>query len=69
MQTIDEVKKHCRAVGEGIVYADWSNNFSIRSDMSNSLQDLLIDEGYPPEWNDEVFEKVLDQVENYKKYE
>ena len=62
-------KKIKKLIDEGTVYADWSNNFSIRSDMSNSLQDLLIDEGYPPEWNDEVFEKVLDQVENYKKYE
>ena len=51
------------------VYADWLNNDNIKSDLSNSLQDLLIDEGYPPEWNDEVFDKVLDQVENYKKYE
>ncbi|MCI7540432.1 MAG: DUF3387 domain-containing protein [Veillonellaceae bacterium] len=24
---------------------------------------------YPPEWNDEVFHKVLEQAENYKRHQ
>ena len=28
---------------------------------------LIFKEGYPPEWDEEVFKKVLIQVENYKK--
>ena len=30
---------------------------------------LLYKEGYPPQWDEEVFQKVLEQVENYKKHE
>ena len=29
---------------------------------------LLYQNGYPPEWDEEVFEKVMEQAENYKKY-
>lgn len=29
---------------------------------------LLYKNGYPPEWNDEVFDKVMEQAENFKKY-
>ena len=24
--------------------------------------------GYPPEWDEEVFEKVMEQAENFKKF-
>ena len=27
---------------------------------------LLYNNGYPPEWNEEVFEKVLAQAENFR---
>ena len=30
---------------------------------------LLYKNGYPPEWDEEVFEKVMEQAENFKKYE
>lgn len=29
---------------------------------------LLYRDGYPPEWDEEVFEKVMEQAENFKKY-
>lgn len=29
---------------------------------------LLYKNGYPPEWNEEVFDKVMEQAENLKKY-
>jgi type I restriction enzyme R subunit len=29
---------------------------------------LLYKNGYPPEWDEEVFEQVLEQTENFKKY-
>ena len=35
--------------------------------MASQLTVLIYKEGYPPEWDEEVFKKVLDQVENYKK--
>ncbi len=27
---------------------------------------LLYNNGYPPEWDEEVFEKVMEQAENFK---
>lgn len=50
------------------VYADWLNNRNIRDDLNIGLTELLYEEGYPPEWDEEVFEKVMSQVENFKKY-
>ena len=29
---------------------------------------LLYDNGYPPDWSETVFEKVMEQAENFKKY-
>ena len=31
--------------------------------------DEIIDNDNPPEWNDEIFEQVMAQAENYKKYQ
>jgi len=28
---------------------------------------LLYNHGYPPEWDEEIFEKVMEQAENFKK--
>ncbi|MBU7006683.1 type I restriction enzyme endonuclease domain-containing protein [Phosphitispora fastidiosa] len=36
---------------------------------AKDLTVLLYKNGYPPEWDEEVFEKVLEQAENFKKYE
>ena len=30
---------------------------------------LLYKNGFPPKWDEEVFQKVLDQAENFKSYE
>jgi type I restriction enzyme R subunit len=51
------------------MYADWLNNSKIRSRLSSDLTDLIYREDYPPEWDEEVFEKVLGQVENFKTHE
>ena len=47
--------------------------FSSLSKIKNAfyqmeLVKLLYHNGYPPKWSDEVFEKVLQQAENFKKY-
>lgn len=60
-------KKIKLLVDDSSIYADWINNGNIRSGLSSSLLVLLYENGYPPEWNDEIFERVLEQVENYKK--
>ena len=49
-------------------FADWLTNKNVRAELNQDLFFLLIENGYPPEWNDEVFDQVLDQVENYKTY-
>lgn len=48
-------------------------NLSFKSDIKNQLNEdltvLLYENGYPPEWDEEVFNKVLEQAENFKKYQ
>ena len=48
------------------VYADWLNNFRVRNKLASDLTFLLYENGYPPDWSDDIFAKVLEQVENYK---
>lgn len=51
------------------IYADWLDNDNLKDQLSSDLVVLLYHNGYPPEWNDEVFARVLDQVENFKRNE
>lgn len=60
-------KKIKMLVDDTAVYADWLNNDNLRGDLASELTVLIYQEGYPPEWDEEVFEKVLKQVENYKR--
>ena len=36
---------------------------------SADLTTLLYTEGCPPDWDDEVFHRVLEQMENYKRHQ
>lgn len=49
-------------------FADWSTRDDIKSQLNMSLTVLLYENGYPPEWDEEVFNKVMEQAENFKKY-
>lgn len=49
-------------------FADWSTRNDIKNQLNRDLTVLLYKNGYPPEWDEEVFEKVLEQAENFKKY-
>ncbi len=60
-----EIKK---LVDDKAQYADWSTRDDIKSQLNMDLIVLLYENGYPPEWNAEVYEKVLEQVENFKRY-
>ena len=64
---IELAKKIKELVDGSSMYADWINNNNIRSALSSDLLDLLYDAGYPPEWSDDIFDKILVQVNNYKK--
>ena len=48
------------------VYADWLNNDNLKANLQKELTILLFREGYPPTWNKEVFNKVMEQVRNFK---
>lgn len=47
-------------------YTDWSNRNDIKSQLKIGLIILLYENGYPPQWSEEVFDMVLEQAENYK---
>lgn len=64
----DLAKKINDLIAQSAVYADFLNNNNIRAKLSSDLTDILYKNGYPPEWNEEIFTKVLAQVENFKTY-
>ena len=69
-QEQDENAKKIKAlIDDTAIYADWLNNDNLKSKLASQLTFLLYKEGYPPQWDEEVFQKVLEQVENYKKHE
>ena len=49
-------------------YVDWSTRSDIKDSLRWDLTKLLYKNGYPPQWNEEVFSQVLEQAENFKKY-
>lgn len=50
-------------------FTDWLNNDNVKADLNGKLFFLLAKNGYPPTYSDEVFNEVLDQVENYKEHQ
>lgn len=61
-------KKIKELIDNTSVYADWLNNNAIKNQLQYDLTILLYNEKYPPEWDEQIFERVLAQVENYKTY-
>ena len=55
-------------IDNSAVYADWLNNDNLKADLQAELTILLYQEGYPPEWDEEVFNRVMEQVRNFKTY-
>lgn len=55
-----------KLIDEQSSFTDWLNNSNVRSELNMKLFILLRKNGYPPQYNDEVFEQVMDQVENFK---
>ena len=66
---IELAKKIKLLIDDTAIYADWLNNDNLKSQMASQLTYLIYKEGYPPQWDEEVFQKVLEQVENYKRNE
>lgn len=61
-------KKIKELIDNTAIYADWNNNDNLKAELADSMIDLLYDNGYPPAWNDDVYDRVMDQVNNFKKY-
>lgn len=47
-------------------FTDWLNNTNVRADLNQKIFFCLHQNGYPPIYNDEVFDQVMEQVENFK---
>lgn len=50
-------------------FADWLSNTNVRAALNQELWFLLDENGYPPEWSEDVFDQIRDQVENYKEHQ
>lgn len=61
-------KKIKELVDDKAQFADWSTRDDIKNQLNMDLTVLLYKNGYPPEWDEEVFDKVLEQAENFKKW-
>lgn len=66
---IDLARKINELISDTAIYADWLNNDNLKSKLSSNLLKTIYKAGYPPEWSEEIFNKVLAQVENFKRYE
>ena len=49
-------------------FADWLNNQNVRSSLKLEIKICLVKNGYPPQYSPEVFNKVMEQVENFEEY-
>ncbi len=65
---IELAKKIKALVDDKSQFADFLTRSDIRNQMNMELTVLLYNNGYPPEWDEEVFEKVMEQAENFTKY-
>lgn len=73
---IDLAKKVKVVVDDKAKYTDWSSKSNIKASLQSDIIRILNRNGYPPVFLNgypqnyqEVYEKVLAQVENYKKYD
>jgi type I restriction enzyme R subunit len=58
-----EIKK---LIDEKSKFADWANRSDIKADLESKLVMLLYKNDYPIEWGEEVFVKIMEQMDNLK---
>lgn len=61
-------KKVKELIDDTAIHADWLNNNNLKKALAKELMILLYRNGYPPQWSEEIFNKVLDHVQNYRRY-
>lgn len=47
-------------------FADWLNNINVRNQLKFEIKLCLVKNGYPPQYSPDVFDKVMEQVENFE---
>ena len=47
-------------------FTDWLNNQRVRENLKLNIKICLVKNGYPPQYSPEVFNKVMEQVENFE---
>lgn len=47
-------------------FSDWLNNQNVRNKLKLDIKICLVKNGYPPQYSPEVFNKVMEQVENFE---
>lgn len=67
-KTIELSKRIKVIVDDKAQYVDWSARDDIKADLQVALILLLDEFGYPPVTHDDVYAEVLEQAENFKKY-
>lgn len=59
-------KKNKELIDVQSTFTDWLNNSKIRADLNQRIFFFLYENSYPPQYNKEVFEQVMESVENFK---
>lgn len=59
-------KKNKKLIDVQSTFTDWLNNSKIRANLNQRIFFCLYENGYPPQYNKEVFELVMESVENFK---
>lgn len=71
--TEEQFKTLAKGVGEIIndksKYTDWLNKKNIRDQLAMDVKVFLNKNGYPPEYINNVYDQVIEQVDNYKRNE
>ena len=62
------VKKIKEIIDVKSSFADWLNNQNVRNQLKLDIKICLVKNGYPPQYSPEVFNKVMEQVENFEEY-
>lgn len=68
------INDECRKLSRKIKYiidvkssfADWLNNKNVRDQLKLEIKICLVKNGYPPQYSRDVFDKVMEQVENFE---
>ena len=71
-----KINEKCKSLAKkikGIIdtqssFTDWLNNQNIRNQLKFDIKVCLIKNGYPPQYSPEVFNQVMEQAENFEKY-